>query len=57
MEQVSFVPVVMSASAGMGKAASPLYARVAALLATKKSEVVSAGQVLVHFLTFDLWAK
>ena len=38
VEQVSFVPVVISASGGMGKAASPLYARVAALVAAKKSE-------------------
>ena len=38
VEQASFVSVVMSASGGMGKAASALYGRVAALLAAKKFE-------------------
>ena len=38
VEQASSVPVVMSASGGLGKAASALYAKVAALLAAKKSE-------------------
>ena len=41
MEHATFVPAVMSASGGMGKAATALYKRVASLLAAKRGEQYS----------------
>eukprot|EP00117_Sycon_ciliatum_P023019 scpid36326/ scgid19687/ len=38
VEHATFVPAVMSASGGMGKAATALYKRVASLLAAKRGE-------------------
>ena len=56
VEQVSFIPVVILASGGMGKAASELYARIAALLAAKKPEqychVIDYVRCKLSFLLF-----
>ena len=41
VEHATFVPAVMSASGGMGKAATALYRRVASLLAAKRGEQYS----------------
>ena len=38
MERTTFVPAVMSACGGMGKAASALFKRIAALIAEKNGE-------------------
>ena len=43
MERTTFVPAVMSACGGMGKAASALFKRIAAVIAEKKGGEVSVG--------------
>ena len=48
VEHASFVPVVFSTTGGQGKAAAALYARIAAMLADKRSEHFSVMMALIR---------
>ena len=55
VEHATFVPAVMSASGGMGKAATTLYKRVATLLAAKRGEQCSHVMAFIRCrITFSL---
>ena len=48
VERASFVPVVMSASGGAGKAATVLYKRLAALISEKRNDQYSATMAWIR---------